>query len=625
MKSKIILLLINSFFCITISAQTLPYVVSNITGGNLNIRSGSPCTSATIATTLAQGKKLVGSAITIGSCSNDWFTVDIPLTSTPTTVYYGSKGSGFLECDATTAYVQVYNTSGLGLFVRTNAGSGNVTIGGINAKIWDNQKFATTGNTSIYGGYTWYEIYLTNNCSQTTGWVSGQYLTYHNGQSCSITCSTPGTPTNVIGTSTGQTTASLSWSSGSPTGSPTINYYWTVGTSPSVTYGNGVANGFTTNTSTTVSNLTCNTTYYLRVFASTSCDNSQSSIGTSSSFTTSACQNTGLYGVDIYAGNGVVNWSTVYQAGKSFAYVKATKGDGISNSNCYVDSKFYTNMTSSNPNNIILGAYHFALPEDNPGISGATAEANYFYNAAQSYIGNGYLPPALDLEDPQGTCVINSVGLETYYNGNYITLAQWVQNWCNRIYSLSGKWPVLYVTKCMASTLFPYYQNGTINNNIKLWIATNNITTDPPESPNTNYSCGGNTSWNGWPWLFHQYFFPSSAGNNPTTYASPGMDQNYFNGTIADLQNLTMNVETNNINNVFVIYPNPFEKYILIQSSDNKTVDLKIFDINGRILGSEKVNIDYEYKYDLEFLSSGIYILEVTSNEKINTFKIIKK
>ena len=37
-----------------------------------------------------------------------------------------------------------------------------------------------------------------------------------------VTCTTPGTPLNVTGTQTGQTTANLSWSAGSPAGSSTV-------------------------------------------------------------------------------------------------------------------------------------------------------------------------------------------------------------------------------------------------------------------------------------------------------------------------------------------------------------------------------------------------------------------
>jgi pimeloyl-ACP methyl ester carboxylesterase len=102
-------------------------------------------------------------------------------------------------------------------------------------------------------------------------------------------CTTPGIPNNIIAVPTGQNTANLSWISGSPVGSQTVTYYWVVGISPDVTYGYGLDQGATSGNSTTTSLLTCNTNYYLRVYAQTSCNNTLSTYGTSSVFKTSSC------------------------------------------------------------------------------------------------------------------------------------------------------------------------------------------------------------------------------------------------------------------------------------------------------------------------------------------------
>ncbi|MDP3914232.1 MAG: C10 family peptidase [Bacteroidota bacterium] len=108
------------------------------------------------------------------------------------------------------------------------------------------------------------------------------------GTTTSGICTTPGTPVSVSGTATGQTTASLSWSAGSPTGSSTVTFYWVVGTSSSVSYGNGVAQGSTTGTSASVTGLVDGTTYYLRVYAVTSCNSTNSGYGPSSAFKTNS-------------------------------------------------------------------------------------------------------------------------------------------------------------------------------------------------------------------------------------------------------------------------------------------------------------------------------------------------
>lgn len=89
-------------------------------------------------------------------------------------------------------------------------------------------------------------------------------------------------PTTASAVATGTSAASLSF--GGSTGTGTITYYWVAGTSASVTYGNGTAQGSTTGTTATASGLNQSTTYYLRVYAQNSCGSS--SYITSSSFRT---------------------------------------------------------------------------------------------------------------------------------------------------------------------------------------------------------------------------------------------------------------------------------------------------------------------------------------------------
>ncbi|MDY0144038.1 MAG: GEVED domain-containing protein, partial [Bacteroidales bacterium] len=98
------------------------------------------------------------------------------------------------------------------------------------------------------------------------------------------TCTTPATPATATATATGQTTADLSWTAGTPAGSATVTYYWEVLEGATVK-----KSGSTTGTSASVIGLICNTTYTFTVYAKTSCDDSQSTTATSSSFTTSAC------------------------------------------------------------------------------------------------------------------------------------------------------------------------------------------------------------------------------------------------------------------------------------------------------------------------------------------------
>jgi hypothetical protein len=130
-------------------------------------------------------------------------------------------------------------------------------------------------------------------------------------------CTTPGTPWNLSGSATGQTTASISWSAGSPAGSPTVTYFWEVYTSG----GFFVTSGSTPSTSTSISGLSANTTYYFRVRAYTSCNATYSSWSSNSSnFTTfpampatASCNATSFSTVN-------ASWSS--SAGASYYYVR---------------------------------------------------------------------------------------------------------------------------------------------------------------------------------------------------------------------------------------------------------------------------------------------------------------
>ena len=77
-----------------------------------------------------------------------------------------------------------------------------------------------------------------------------------------------------------------------------------------------------------------------------------------------------------------------------------------------------------------------------------------------------------------------------------------------------------------------------------------------------------------------------------------------------------------------VIYPNPTTGELIIKSSYFQQGQLKIelFDLNGNLL---KILYDGFYsqddlRFDISFVSSGIYILKANQNNKVKTFKIIK-
>jgi hypothetical protein len=104
-------------------------------------------------------------------------------------------------------------------------------------------------------------------------------------------------------------------------------------------------------------------------------------------------------GVDVSRGNGTITWGQV--TGVQFAYIKATE------SNYSPDAKFADNSKGASDQKIVRGAYHFATPLFSANFwqsnydhqDSAADEAANFWNASKNWIGQGFLPPALDVEE----------------------------------------------------------------------------------------------------------------------------------------------------------------------------------------------------------------------------------
>jgi GH25 family lysozyme M1 (1,4-beta-N-acetylmuramidase) len=191
---------------------------------------------------------------------------------------------------------------------------------------------------------------------------------------------------------------------------------------------------------------------------------------------------------------GPENWAQVKTAGKTFAWAKAT--EGVS----FTDSTFVRNEFYGYNAGVVMGAYHYATPEDNTAI----AEADYFLSVAGAYIRTGYLPPVLDLEDPPG-----GPALSTAFTS--AALSSWVQTWMTTVKNATGINPIIYTDGSYAA-----YLNSSLNT-YGLWIA------DPDGSPTA-----APTSIGVWTtWLFKQYSWTGSVNgvNDPAN-----IDLDVFHG-----------------------------------------------------------------------------------------------
>jgi len=96
---------------------------------------------------------------------------------------------------------------------------------------------------------------------------------------------------------------------------------------------------------------------------------------------------TTVNGLDVFHGDGPVDWTSVAAAGIEFAHVKASEGVAMT------DSRFAQNWKAMKEAGVMRGAYHFFHPASSP-----EDQAGHFL-AVMSDFSEGDLPPALDLEE----------------------------------------------------------------------------------------------------------------------------------------------------------------------------------------------------------------------------------
>ena len=148
-----------------------------------------------------------------------------------------------------------------------------------------------------------------------------------------------------------------------------------------------------------------------------------------------------LYGCDLSHHNGanaVLN--AIAQKGDiRFVICKSTEG------RTYKDPTFDVNMRAAMNNSRLLGAYHYARPENGNTIE---EEALNFVNAVKPYIGNCLL--ALDWE-----------GEALKYN------PEWALAWCEQVKLMTGVKPVIYVQE----SYLPKLEKPFTGSDFGIWVA----------------------------------------------------------------------------------------------------------------------------------------------------------
>jgi D-alanyl-D-alanine carboxypeptidase len=215
----------------------------------------------------------------------------------------------------------------------------------------------------------------------------------------------------------------------------------------------------------------------------------------------------------------------------SFAIVKASDGHpstqpGFTHipkyfSTCPVGPFCY--ITAAKQAGLIVGAYHFARPYVNSGKD----EADFFYSVAHDYIGPGYLPPALDIEDPEDDAPSNQIS-----NMSGAALSAWILDWIMELQNLTGNPnlnPMIYTTPGITRKL------TAAVGQYPLWLAWYARSTDPQFGPDVDPQADGASAFGPWgySWTFLQYNVFTGMIDGITG----NVDLDMFNGDAAALAN----------------------------------------------------------------------------------------
>jgi len=204
-----------------------------------------------------------------------------------------------------------------------------------------------------------------------------------------------------------------------------------------------------------------------------------------------------IRGIDISHYQDPIDWSRLRNADINgrplrFVFIKATEGTDL------IDENFNENFYQARQNDIIRGAYHFFSP-----LSDARKQARFFLK--QVHLEPGDLPPVLDVEkaEPLSPQQLRKAVL------------QWLQT-VEEHYHVK---PIIYTGYHFKLQ----YLSDPVFDNYPYWIAHYYV-------PQLAYKGA---------WSFWQY---TDMGN---VQGIPGhVDCNTFNGSLADLQTLTIPQET---------------------------------------------------------------------------------
>jgi Secretion system C-terminal sorting domain len=109
----------------------------------------------------------------------------------------------------------------------------------------------------------------------------------------------------------------------------------------------------------------------------------------------------------------------------------------------------------------------------------------------------------------------------------------------------------------------------------------------------------------------------------PNTASATGTFDNILVRTTATNALLAVDTVESSIS-TFSVSPNPSNDFVIVSSKNNKILNLEMTDVNGRIVKTVKVGNLNETNVNISDLSSGVYMMKITSENGSAIKKIIK-
>lgn len=205
-----------------------------------------------------------------------------------------------------------------------------------------------------------------------------------------------------------------------------------------------------------------------------------------------------LKGIDVYAGDGAIEWDKVAEDGNAFVFVRGAYGN-------VPDKTAAPNAAAARAVGMKVGVYHFFRARMDP--ESQLQALNQALDLVKA--GAGDLPPVIDIEDNPHY----DGPWDTADNASYLAgVADWVEQIKKRV----GRPPIIYTR----ASFWAQLGNPPGYSGCPLWVAS--YRDNAPKLPA------------GW----QQYAFWQYSDSGVVPGITGHADVNYFNGTAAQLQAL---------------------------------------------------------------------------------------